>query len=162
MPRGNKDIGKPSQNGSLFITDLEDVFFGSIVEELMVGVVQSFVLYYQVDGSKSEVSNIYGETTKVYFKNPVKIFCIVEEDEGNIDSNQYGMDQKKTLVCWMHRRRLEEVSVVVQEGDFIEFGGISYQIITAIDTRFLTGVAKFRDTIKVTAVVPESHQDLNK
>ncbi len=160
----NKDlpIQGDSEGQSLFVTDLEDQLFFNIADELLNNIIQSFVLYYQIDETKSEVSDIYGETTKLVFKNPVKLFAFIEEPEPTLETNKFGMDQKKMIYTYIHKRRLEEFGLMIHEGDWIGYNGQNYEIVSTIDVRYIGGVSRFRDTIKLTCIVPDSNQQLNQ
>lgn len=163
--RKNRNTDLPVQGGtdgeSLFFTSLEDQFMYNIAEEILLNIVQSFILYYQVDEEKSEISNVYGEVTKMVFKNPLKIFSLIEEQPPTEEAGKFGIKQKKTIIVYIHKRRLEELSLKVESGDFVNYNGNVYEIVSAIDPRFIGGVNRFRDTVQLTCIIPDSNQLLN-
>lgn len=161
MSRRNRNVGQDVQHDGLYVTDLEDFFFGSLTEEIMSGIIKSFVYYFQVDEEKSDI-NIYGETSKLVLRNPIKLYALVEEIEPTLESNKFGIDQKKSITCYFHKRHLEEVEVIIHEGDYIDYNNWKYLIVSSLDTRNVNGVGIFRDTIQVTAIIPDKDQQLNK
>ena len=154
----NKDI----QQGSLYITDLEDKFMGSIINEVMYNINQTFVYYWQLDESRTQISETYGEGTLNIFKNPVKIFCYVEFDEPTVNRGLFQVDEEKRITAYMHRRVLKEKGIIIAEDDFIEYGEFSYKIVSAPDTRYVGGITKFKDTIQVTAILPKDDKGLRE
>ena len=160
MTRKNRNTNVPVQERSLFVTELENIFLGSISEEIAVSVLRAFVLYYRIDEEKS-VINIYGETEKIVFNNPIKIYCFVEEEEPTVTGDKYGLDQTKNITAYIHKRRLEELGVMVQMGDFIGYNGNMYLITSAVDMRHVAGVGLYRDTIAVKCMITDSNQALN-
>jgi len=159
--RKNRNTGTPTQERNLFVTDLEDQFFGNITRELHQDVVQMFVLYFQVDEKLSDYNDIYGETTKLVLKNPLKIDCFVEEEEPTIVNDKFGEDRTKNIIVSIHRRRLDELGLTINGGDYIEWNGFKYLITSAIDSRHVGGVGRFRDSMIVKATIPDTNQSLN-
>jgi len=160
MSRRSRETGKPTQPRSLYITELEDKLYGEITEELFVQMAKTFVLYYQIDETRTN-TNVYGEGQTTIFKNPIQIYCFVEMEEPEVKITKYGMRQDQKITCWMHKRRLEELEVIIHEGDYVEWNGLTYIIVSSIDSRYLQGVPSFRDTIKVTCVIPDSGPNFN-
>ena len=160
MPRKTRNTNVPVQERSLFITELENRFLGAISEEILTSVLQTFILYYRIDEERSKI-NVYGETERLVFNNPVKIYCFVDEEEPSVTADKYGLDQQKNITAYLHKRRLEELGMVVHMGDYIGYNGNMFLITSTVDMRHVGGVGIYRDTISVKAKISDANQQLN-
>lgn len=161
MSKKNRNTNVPSHTESLFFSSLENELFSSITEELLTNVVKSFVIYKEVDEKRSQIDDIYGEARKIVFKEPIILYCLVEEVEPSIDDEFGGMRQIKNINLWIHKRFLEENKIKIHEGSYVEWGGYNYKIISALDTRHIHGIATIRDTIRAECVLSNESIELN-
>jgi hypothetical protein len=160
MLRKTRNTNVPVQERGKFVTELENIFLGALSEEILTSVLQTFILYYRIDEERSK-TNVYGETERLVFNNPVKIYCFVDEEEPSITTGKYGIDQTKNITAYLHKRRLEELGIVVHMGDYIGYNGNMYLILSTVDMRHVAGVGIYRDTISVKATISDSEQSLN-
>lgn len=158
----NLPVQGDSDGQSLFITDLEDTLFFNLADELLINIVKSIVLYYQIDEERSQVNDVYGETTKLVFKNPVTVYAFIEEQEPTLESNKFGMDLKRVIYVYIHKRRLVELELKIHAGDYVGYNGQNYEIVSVVDVRSVGGVARFRDTLKLTCIISDSNQSINQ
>ena len=66
--------------------------------------------------------------------------ALIDWEGSKTDSVSYGIDRQSSIQIHFHKRRLtEDQDVYVQEGDFVLYGGILYEIITLGQPRALFG-----------------------
>lgn len=118
------------QYGPLFNQQADLKFIQCINRELLLTVGQ-YVIYYRVS-EKYTKANIYGESKRKFFLNPIKIFARVEKQEPIQTIGTYSLDQEDRIIIYFDKFQLERFNLKPSVGDFIKFGdvnGIMYEIL---------------------------------
>jgi hypothetical protein len=84
--------------------------------------------------------NLYGEAIEKTFLPPVRIMALIDWEGTATSTTNYGIDKTGTINIHFHKRRLtEDQDLYVQEGDFVLYGDILYEIITLGQPRAMFG-----------------------
>jgi hypothetical protein len=72
--------------------------------------------------------NLYNESSKKVYYNPVRLFCLVNKDAANSQDTDIGMDFTQTVQFKFLRDDLKDIDVVLTEGDIIKYDEKLYEI----------------------------------
>ena len=72
--------------------------------------------------------NIYNESSKKVYYNPVRLFCLVNKDDAAFNDIDTGLDTTQTLQFKFLRDDLKDVDVVLTEGDILKYDERFYEI----------------------------------
>lgn len=122
-----------------FITERELAFIDKINKELIQKVVGQETYYYAISLEKSQINSLYGESINKVWEPPVLVNARVLYDNANSTNTSFGVDSKYTAEVYYHRLELDERNVRPTEGDFIEFGGIFYEITSVTQPQIVFG-----------------------
>ena len=90
--------------------------FTGINKELLHNIIEQEIGYYKVELSQT-VANIYGESTSKSYRNPVKIYCLVERQPQETTDDNFGPDRQRTLNFAFLRADLVDKNTVPEIGD---------------------------------------------
>ena len=116
---------------NLFFGPEEMDLFDNYSTELFEIVTQTSVKYWRIEKDASNPNNLYGESDSKIARQPVIVYCFIQQDEPVTETGRYGTDIKRRLEIFMHKDRLVEVGVVPRIGDFIEYSNQFYEIYEA-------------------------------
>ena len=84
---------------------------------------------------------------------------MIEWGETTTTATNYGVDRIYSLTCHFHKRRLtEDQDLFVREGDFINYGGEYYEIVTLSEPKQLFGNTNYM--LEVSAKCARARQGL--
>lgn len=135
-----------------FVTERELVFIGKINKELIQKVVGQETYYYAISAEKSSINSLYGESINKVWDPPVLVNGRVLYDNPNSVNTSFGVDSKYTAEVYYHQLELEERNVRPTEGDFIEFGGIFYEITSVTQPQIVFGQINNKVMTKCTCI----------
>lgn len=135
-----------------FITQREINFIDNVTKELLQGVVEEVVNYYSISIEKSDVNQLYQESIHKIWNPPVGITALVLYDQGPSVAGRYNLDSRYTMDVYFHKKELTERNVVVREGDFVEYGGIYFEITSATQPQVVFGQINNKVMTKCTCV----------
>ena len=102
---------------------------------------------YKLSLSDTEM-NLYSESSKKVYFNPLRFFCLVNKDEQTMNDIDTGMDTTQTLQFKFLRDDLTEKELVLSEGDIIKFDERFYEIDNVNSQQYWMG--RNLETIPVT------------
>jgi len=83
--------------------------------------------------------NLYNESSKKVYYNPVRLFCWVNKDPVTSADTDAGMDFAQTIQFKFLRDDLKDIDVVLTEGDIIKFDEDYYEIDSVVDQQYWMG-----------------------
>ena len=116
---------------NLFFGPQEMELMDDYSTELFEIIAQTSVKYWRIEKDFSNPNNLYGESDSKMARQPVIVYCFIQQDEPVTETGRYGTDIKRRLELFMHKDRLTEVGVVPRIGDFIEYSNQFYEIYEA-------------------------------
>lgn len=122
-----------------FITEKELAFIDKINKELLQNVSGQEVIYYAISLEHTQVHDLYNESIDKVWFSPVRINARVEWDNPGVDSTMLSLDSKFNCTAFFHDTELEERNVKPKEGDFLEFGGVVFEITSVTRPQLVYG-----------------------
>lgn len=138
--------------GFKFITEREIAFINKVNKELIQHVVGQTVSYYAISLDKSKVHRLYDESVNKVWDPPVLIDARVLWDNPNEASSGFGVDSKYSCEVYFHTQELQERNVVAKTGDFVEFGGVFFEITSVTQPQIVFGEVNNRIMTKCVCV----------
>lgn len=97
--------------------------FRHLNRELLNKIIEQKVGYYVLDLDKTK-SNIYGESTEKFYKDPVLINCLIERGDREASNGDIGIDIDRKIVVRFLRDDLAGLDITTN--------GFNYNIVPAI------------------------------
>ena len=138
----NKWVQPEQPPPPLFLGKKERDLIKQVNDEVIERVVGQQVLYYAIDLNTTNFHPIYGEAIKKSFLSPIRVYALVEMDQGLMTtySEKIGLDKEFSIIVHFHKRRLtEDQDLFVREGDFVSYGQNFYEIVTLKEPKELFG-----------------------
>ena len=128
----------------LFVGEKERNLVKQVNDELIERVVGQQVVYYPIDKNITQYSDIYGEAIEKSFLPPIRVYALVAFDGIQTKADDAsGLDKSSKITVNFHKRRLtEDQDLFVREGDFVQYAGNYYEILTLTEPRWLFGQAE--------------------
>jgi len=124
----------------LFMGGKERDFVKQVNDELIERVIGQTILYYPVSLKHTNYHSLYGEAIHKSFLSPVKVNALISWEGQTTKTTNYGIDRRSSLTIHFHKRRLtEDQDLQVQEGDFILYGRLFYEIVSLNEPQPLFG-----------------------
>ena len=92
----------------------------NINRELLKDIVEQEILYYKFSIKDTEV-NIYGEGLVKSFLEPLKLNCLITRGDQVVAVDEFGPDLTRDVQFALLRRDLEEINVVPEVGDILNW-----------------------------------------
>jgi hypothetical protein len=116
--------------------------------ELINSIIDIEVILYKVALQHTK-TNIYGESTKKVFFNPVRIHSLITRDDKEFDGDDYNTYVRNIRFSFL-RDDLKEKNIVIQEGDILKWDMEYYELNFVSYNQLWTG--RNPDTIPVTTM----------
>lgn len=136
----------------LFITPREIDFINDIHKEIIKDVIGQKIYLFPISAVKTRVHEVYGESQEKIFENPIEIDCRVVWSPPDTSTSRFGTEKVSKLEVYISERDMIQREILVTPGDFISYGTIFYEIVTAVDTHNIYGQIEHMGGLKVTAV----------
>ena len=101
--------------------------FNTINKELINDIIQTEVGYYKFVLEKT-TSNIYGEALGKVFYEPVRIACLIDRNDQEWSSDDFGMDVDQIVDFGFLKKQLKDINLVPQVGDILLFRNNFYEV----------------------------------
>jgi hypothetical protein len=134
----------------LFITPREINFINDLGKEIVKDVIGQFIYYYPISTTKSNVHEIYEESTKKVFENPIRLGCLVKYEPQEIRANKFGSEEFYTIEVYVQSRDLLDKQLQVEEGDFFSYGSVFFEVITVPDSNIIYGEVEHKGFSTIT------------
>ena len=109
-----------------------------INRELLKDIVEQEILYYKFNIEDTEV-NIYGEGLTKSFLEPLKLNCLITRGDQVVTTDDFGPDLSREASFALLRRDLEDVSVVPEVGDILNWQEDYYIVDTIRENQLFLG-----------------------
>lgn len=110
----------------------------NINRELLKDIVEQEILYYKFSIKDTEV-NIYGEGLIKSFLEPLKLNCLITRGDQVITTDDFGPDLSREASFALLRQDLNDVSVVPEVGDIINWQEDYYVVDTVRENQLFLG-----------------------
>ena len=95
--------------------------------ELVVEIIDTEIEFYKLVLEATK-ENLYGESDKKTYYNPIKIPCLVQKDEKTMISDDYGIDSTRTGIFAFNKDYLKDRTIIIEEGDILLWDNEYYEI----------------------------------
>jgi len=110
----------------------------NINRELLKDIVEQEILYHKLSLEDTDV-NLYGEAMQKSFWNAVKLNCLITRGDQVIDIDDFGPDLGREASFAFLRPDLEDVNVVPEVGDIVEWHNDFYEVDTVRENQLFLG-----------------------
>jgi len=115
-------------------------FVRDINHELIEKITGQEIEYYSVDDSRTSAHELYGESTRKVFHDPITINCLIFFEEPIVQTNQFGQEIQYSIEAYFHKRTLNEWdNLQILEGDYIKWGTVYYEIVSVTEPQLIWG-----------------------
>jgi hypothetical protein len=134
----------------LFITPREQALITDLTKEVIKDIVGQFIYYYPISEIRTKVHAVYNEATQKIFDNPIKVDCLVGNNETTVKTADGNIDYMYQLEVYIPWADLVDKGFDVTLGDFFQFGGIFYEITATKWMRNIYGQTDHVDGYQIT------------
>ena len=133
-----------------FVPQKEINLIDSMNEELIDEIVGQYVDIYKISVEDTE-DNVYGESTKKYFKTGFRVNCLLLYNEPEVLQEEFGADLNSSVEMYFHRTTLSEAGFHPEIGDIVHWNDIYFEINTVTEPQLIAGHTDYKHQIKATA-----------
>jgi hypothetical protein len=138
----------PRDKTSLFIQQRDIDYVNDVSTELIELVAQQKIIYYAIDEALNQSDDLYGESIKKVFRNPVEIYCRVFLEKHEVITNSMGSENVYNIEVYFQRDRvMKDLGFYPRIGDFINWANKFFEIKTAIEQQLFGGLSQQRPGI---------------
>lgn len=112
--------------------------FRTMNRELINDIIQTEIAYYKIILDQT-VTNVYGESNKKYYYEPLRLSCLIEKSEQDWSSDDFGPDIKQTFQYKFLKADLSSINLVPEVGDLLLFNNDFWEVDTFIENQFFVG-----------------------
>ncbi len=141
-----------------FIDTKSIAYIDAINRQLIQRVINEEVLYYAVSLKQTEVNRLYKEAVKKTVLPPVRANALVKFENPNTRSMDFGMDAQFSLEVYFHNKELVDRNLKPTEGDFIEYGGIFFEITSVTQPQLVYGQIEHKIMTKCVCITSREGQ----
>ena len=110
----------------------------SMNRELINDIIQTEVAYYKL-ALHQTTSNIYGESTKKSYYEPLRLSCLIDKSDQEWSSDDFGPDIKQIYQYKFLKADLININLVPEVGDLILFNNDFWEVDTFIENQYFVG-----------------------
>ena len=137
----------------LFVTPRELNFISDITKELIKDVCGQKVYYYPISELKTKVHEVYNESLRKVFDNPIILDCLVDTDfQKDTKIDGFGIDPQFKLEVFLQYRDLVDKNITVAIGDFFSFSDVFYEVTEKVFMRNIYGLPEHKDGVKLVGI----------
>ena len=137
----------------LFTGARERDFVKQVNDEVIERVIGQAILYYPVSPKYTNYHPLYGEAIHKSFLPPVHVQALISWDGQETSTTNYGIDRRSKITINFHKRSItEDQDLKVQEGDYILYGRLFYEVVTLNEPQRLFGQVDHKMEIQATCI----------
>jgi hypothetical protein len=134
----------------LFITPREINFIADITAEIIKDVAGQFVYLYPISEVKTAPHDVYNESVKKIFDQPIKLDALVSAKyEEQTKINEFGVESVYKIDLFVQYRDLVNKGIEVSVGDFFSYSDILFEITNVNIIRTIYGQAEHKDGVAI-------------
>jgi hypothetical protein len=122
----------------LFASKKDSRFLKSVTKEVMNKIISMEIALYKLALPEME-TNLYNESDKKVYYNPVRLYCQVTKEEVSMNDLDTGMDTSQIATFLFLREDLLDCGVFIEEGDIIAYNALYYEIDNAQTMQYWAG-----------------------
>ena len=124
----------------LFTGKKERDLVKQVNDELIERVIGQTILYYAISTEHTNFHSLYGEAIEKTFYPPVRVHVLIDWQDYETTTDNFGVDRISTILVKFHKRRLtEDQNLFVRVGDFVQHDKKFYEIVELKEPRYLFG-----------------------
>jgi hypothetical protein len=138
---------------SLYGENRDISLFRHLNRELINNIIEQKVGYYKINLNKT-TSNVYGESSKKTYNDPVLLNCLIERGDTEAVTDDFGMDITRTIKCRFLRDDLAGIdlstelpadgkgfayNIVPEVGDVVLWNNDYYEVNNANENQLVVG-----------------------
>ena len=112
--------------------------FRTMNRELINDIIQTEIAYYKIILDQT-VTNVYGESNKKYYYEPLRLSCLIEKSDQDWSSDDFGPDIKQTFQYKFLKADLNDINLIPEVGDLLLFNNDFWEVDTFIENQFFVG-----------------------
>ena len=112
--------------------------FRTMNRELINDIIQTEIAYYKIILDQT-VTNVYGESNKKYYYEPLRLSCLIEKSEQDWSSDDFGPDIKQIFQYKFLKADLNDINLFPEVGDLILFNNDFWEVDTFVENQFFVG-----------------------
>jgi len=112
--------------------------FHNLNKELINDIIQTEIAYYKFALEQTQV-NVYGESSKKNYYEPLKISCLIERADQAWSSNEFGSDVNQTIKYQFLKEDLRNINLIPEIGDLLLFRNNFYEVDEKIENQLILG-----------------------
>ena len=110
----------------------------NINRELLKDIVEQEILYYKFSLEES-LANLYGESTKKTYWNPLKLSCMITRGDQIISDDEFGPDLNREASFAFIRQDLVDINLIPEVGDIVMWHEDYYEVDTVKENQLFLG-----------------------
>ena len=106
--------------------------------ELVVEIIDTEIEFYKLV-LEANKENLYGESDKKTYYNPIKIPSLIQKDEKTMISDDFGLDSTRTGIFGFNRDYLKDNGIIIEVGDILNWDNEYYEIDKTSSSQYWRG-----------------------
>ena len=123
---------------ALFGKNRDINLFHTINSELLRDIIQTEVAYYKFVLEQT-VTNVYGEAPSKNYYEPMKISCLIDKEDYNWSSDNFGSDVNQIINFSFLKYELKTLNLIPEIGDILLFRNNFYEVDSKNENQLILG-----------------------
>jgi hypothetical protein len=112
--------------------------FRNMNRELLRNIITQEIAYYKI-GLTETIVNIYGESSKKSYNDPVLLTCLITRGDQSYNDDDFGPDVKRDVSFAFLRDDLVDLGLVPEDGDIVSWQESYYEIHQIVENQLVLG-----------------------
>jgi hypothetical protein len=112
--------------------------FRNMNRELLRNIITQEIAYYKI-GLTETIVNIYGESSKKSYNDPVLLTCLITRGDQSYNDDEFGPDVKRNVSFAFLRDDLVDLGLVPEDGDIVSWQESYYEIHQIVENQLVLG-----------------------
>jgi hypothetical protein len=112
--------------------------FRTMNRELINDIIQTEIAYYKFALDQTD-SNIYDESTKKFYYEPIRLSCLIEKNDQEWNSDDFGPDVKQIFKYRFLKADLIDINLIPEVGDYILYNNDFWEVDSYVENQFFVG-----------------------